>query len=43
MRPPEGWRLGAGLYSPECNGNQSHRLGHAASVMRDARATGQSG
>jgi hypothetical protein len=37
MRPPEGWRLGAGLYSPESNGNQSHRLGHAASVMRDAR------
>ncbi len=43
MRPPEGWRLGAGLYSPESNGNQSHRLGHAASVMRDARATGESG
>jgi len=42
MRPPEGWRLDAGVYSPESIGNQSHRFGHAASVMRDARATGQS-
>ena len=41
MRPPEGWRLDAGWYSPESSGYQSHRLLHPASVMRDARATGQ--
>jgi len=38
MRPPEGWRLDAGSYSPESNGNQSHRLRHAASVMSKTEA-----
>jgi hypothetical protein len=36
MRPPEGWRLDARVYSPESNGNQSHRLRHAASEPRPA-------
>ncbi len=39
MRPPEGWQLDAGLYSPASNRNQGHRLRHTASVMREARAT----
>ena len=43
MRPPEGWRLDAAdNYSPESDRNPAHRFGHAASGVRDAKASGQS-